>query len=1047
MLKNILSNPKRLFVIILVLSSFGLYCGMNLPVSMYPASSKPVVNMWVPYGTHSSDSFREDFGKTIESRIREISNSKIQVDYIDAYYEEDGAYFEVEFAWNTEFDLAKKEIESVAANISSSLPKEISDRIGVWQRNKNSGFFAASLYSPEMSLRDLFYKLEPILKPELDKITDAEQAVVWNPERYAVSVQLQPDKMTAYGLYPSDVKNAIYNSLSSLSGSQVKYGKQLQKFEIQASVNNVEELERLTLSHGNKLIYLKDIASIDYGRDLHRERSFKTNGINSLILFAKPKAGSNVKKMSEDILKVLKDNKELLPASLQTKVIVDPSTTIQNSINNLSKDVVVAACMSVLVLFLFIGGLKNIGTAAIEIPLSMILSFIFMKYTGMNLNLISLGGLALAAGMNVDASIVIMENIFRKRELWAKQNKNCETFSERVLLVKEAVSEVALPVILSIATTLIVFIPMAMTSDLTNAILGDLARAVIYSHAISGIVALVVVPTVRVVVLGNYRLQKAPLENFLVRLQKIHEKLLLRILDIPKIKIISIFGIFSLLTVLSLTIIPNLPKEVIGKPSSEWVYMYINAYDTQSSRHMENIMQEVEVRALDLLPGKVDYTWLEKHNMNGGQIMFRLFNPKDMKEAEEILKKEFINTPDRNYSVSNWNPAELPLPRENHFHAIIKGNEKDIYKTASKLKSYLKEKNIYDRIWENPNVKSDFSFIFKPDHARWALLNQNGAQISPSHIADISHLTKEPLKLGNLQFNGRSTDIKMSILDKRYQDPDQLRAYPIKIGEKIIPLNALGNFEVVKKPSRLLVRNFQPQIELFGTLEKDEKGWEKIFFKTKEDLEKNMSQFNSESTSIEIVYPQKDLKNALGQLSNSLLISIALIFLILWLQFQSIKQVGIIMMTIPFGIIGGLLALYCFGSFLSLNSALGIILLNGITVNNSILLTDVTNTLRASGLRGKDLVITATKKRLRPILITSLTTILGMFPIALGMGDGGKILQPLGIAVSCGLFIATALTLIIVPALLYTEEENLQTTDENIILTPKEFQTESQPIL
>ena len=128
-------------------------------------------------------------------------------------------------------------------------------------------------------------------------------------------------------------------------------------------------------------------------------------------------------------------------------------------------------------------------------------------------------------------------------------------------------------------------------------------------------------------------------------------------------------------------------------------------------------------------------------------------------------------------------------------------------------------------------------------------------------------------------------------------------------------------------------------------------------------------------------------------------------------------------MTLPLGIIGVISSLYIFDSYISLNSALGIILLNGITVNNSILLMEVTNTLRKKGLKGKDLILTATKKRLRPILITSLTTILGMLPVALGLGDGGKILQPLGIAVTSGLFLATSITIFIVPVLLYRKEE------------------------
>jgi HAE1 family hydrophobic/amphiphilic exporter-1 len=1005
--------------------------------------------MWVPYGTYSAQDFQKKFGDTIESRIRNITNADIKVDKVDAYYETDNAYYEIEFAWNTSFDKAKKEVELVSAGMASILPKEIADRVGVWQRNKNSGFFAASLYSPKMNLRELFNLIEPILKPELELVSDAEKAIIWNPERYIISIRLIPEKMASYGIFPALIKRTVKQTLTSYSGSSVKFGQSLQKFEIDASVKDVHDLSQISIPHNGRILYLKDIAEIDFGRDLHRERNLKTNGVNSLILFAKPKSGANVKKMSEDLLDILKSKKDFLPESIKIKVIVDPASTISKSVVSLIKDVVLAACMAVLVLFLFIGGIKNIGTAVIEIPLSMILSFILMNYAGMNLNLISLGGLALAAGMNVDASIVIMENIFKHRKIWSMQNRSCDTFLERVELVYGAVREVAIPVILSITTTLIVFIPMAFTSDLTNAILGDLARAVIFSHAISGLVAIVVVPSVRVLVLKNYdENTKAPLEKPLRGFENFYEKILLTLLNYKYSKHLAITLPLVILGLVSITLLPKLPKEVIGKPGTDWVYMYINDFSTRSGRHMENIMQEVEDQALTKLEGMVDYTWFEKHNKNGGQIMYKLFDRKDMKEAEDILKETFLNTSDRKYRISTWNPASLPLPKENHFKVKIKGNDEDIYKTTSRLRAYLKEQNIYDRISTNPNSKQNHAFVFSPYTERWKILNQKGFNLNVKNIADISQLTKEPITLGTLKYNKKSTNVKLSLSDDRFLKPELLKSYPIKVGAKVIPLSALGSFESVRKPGERLVRNQQPLVELTAKLEKNKKNWESIYRQTKVLINKNIdSLIGDTKASIEVVYPQEELKSSLTQLSKSLLFSLLLIFFILWLQFQSVKQVGIIMMTIPLGIIGVVLSLYAFDSFLSLNSALGIILLNGITVNNSILITDVTNTLRNKGLRGQDLIISASKKRLRPILITSLTTVLGMFPVALGLGDGGKILQPLGIAVTCGLLIATGITIFIVPILLHVKEKNLVIVGENSVSTPIEFESESRPVL
>lgn len=1051
MLQKLFSHPKRIFAVLALLAVMGIYAGLTLPISMYPATSKPTVQMWIPYANLSSESFKQKYGSFIESRVKKISNEETKIDTIDAYYEESGAYFEITFDWGVKFDSALKEVELVRASVSGMLPKEIADGMGVWQRNRNSGFFAGSLYSDRMPLKELYEAVNPIIAPELDKILDAEQAVVWNPESYVVNVRLMPEKLAQYGLYPRHVQNLVQNAMNSFSGSKVKLGSGNQQFVIEAELNEVSDLSQLSLNTDNKRIYLKDIAEIQYGKDINRERSFKTDGLNSLIIFAKPKSGANVKKMSEDIMNVLKNKSSSFPEGTHFRKIVDPADAINKSVQNLMKDVFLAALMAVLVLFLFIGGIKNIGTAALEIPLSMILSFIIMKQVGMNINLISLGGLALAAGMNVDASIVIMENIFRHRKIWAASGKPCSSFSQRLQLVSEAVSEVAFPVILSIATTLIVFIPMALTSDLTNAILGDLAKAVIFSHAISAVVALVVVPVVRIMVLKYYNdSTSAVMDKPLERVKSLYEKILLKLLSVKNIKPITIITPFLLAGILIATLVPKLPKEVIGKPGSDWVYMYVSAQNSTSGRHMENILQEQESKAVELLGDMVDYTWVERHNRNGGQLMFKLIDRSDMDEAKKILKDNFENSMDTYFNIDDWNPAELPLPPEYHFKAVVKGtSSKEIQNTASKLGTFLKEKDYYERVRYEPGSNSDYFYTFIPYKGAMDSLALSGVQFNIADFADISRLSNEAIELGEVNLNDKSTPVKMSLKDERFSDPANLESYPIRVKNKVIPIKALGRFESVKKPGRILIKNQNEVIEILGTLKDDEKrGWEDKLAMVEAEVTKNLKNIiTGTGQTVEFQWPQEELKNALDQLKSSLLMSLGLIFFILWLQFQSVKQVGIIMMTVPLGIIGVVVSLYVFKSYLSLNSALGIILLNGITVNNSILLTDVVNDLKAKGLEGTDLIISAVNKRLRPIVITSLTTMLGMFPMALGLGDGGKILQPLGIAVTCGLFFATAMTLFVVPILLYQKEVRMEDEVEDTQSSPIEYGSQDDAAL
>jgi HAE1 family hydrophobic/amphiphilic exporter-1 len=210
------------------------------------------------------------------------------------------------------------------------------------------------------------------------------------------------------------------------------------------------------------------------------------------------------------------------PKDIQYKVLVDPSEFIRSAVDNVFHEVFIAAALAVLVLFLFVGDLKNTATAAIEIPISMVMAFILMRMAGMNINLISLGGLALSAGMNVDASVVVMENILRYFE--EKKDAFSLSWKEKVELVSKAVEEVFMPVVGSTIASLVVFIPLAFTSELTNAILGDLAKAVVFSHGLSAFVAIILVPTIRLQILSSRKTaikeKHGPLEKPLRKLSK-----------------------------------------------------------------------------------------------------------------------------------------------------------------------------------------------------------------------------------------------------------------------------------------------------------------------------------------------------------------------------------------------------------------------------------------------------------------------------------------------------------------------------------------------
>ncbi|MGK5086195.1 efflux RND transporter permease subunit [Bdellovibrionota bacterium FG-2] len=545
-----------------------------MPISLFPNSTKPTVGVTVSYGSSTPDEFLNAYGRTFEGLLGSVTGDLVQLETLKANYERDSVYYKLEFQWGNSPIAALKEVELIANSFSSRLPSEMRDSVGVWTDQENNGFLAISFYSSKRSLDELYKLLEPQIAPQTSKVTDAADVDLWNPARKEIRVELMPERMATLQLFPKDIERAISAALNGYGGGSITIGTQQLGIQLLRPVKSLSELSTIVVpTRSGHAVHLSDIAKLEYGLKIANSRSFKTGGQPSLILFATPKAGGNVKRMSEDIIAIIKKLAPGFPADIEYRILVDPSEFIRSAISNVFHEVAIGVFLAVTILFLFIGSARNTITAAIEIPLSMVLAFILMKFSGMNLNLISLGGLALSAGMNVDASVVVLENIFRYFEehhgKMAKMEKL--SFHGKLDIIVEAVTEVRFAVIASTLASLVVFIPLAFTSDLSYAILGDLAKTVVFSHGFSAFVALILVPTVRLHLMktSSEKAFVSPIEKPINALEEWYGRSLHRFIASSHFKKFAYFGLASLLAALVILILPRLPKEVLGKPDTD----------------------------------------------------------------------------------------------------------------------------------------------------------------------------------------------------------------------------------------------------------------------------------------------------------------------------------------------------------------------------------------------------------------------------------------------------------------------------------------------
>ncbi len=1020
-MKALYSSPLRVYLCLGVLAFAGIFFGLQIPVSLFPNSSKPIIIVSMPYGHLTANEFIHQHGNRLESQLRAISMDAAEVEKTRSFYDPESMWIEVEFKWRAEPRSALREVEMVAHSYSAQLPEEIRNQVWVGAQTKGSGFFIASFYSSKQSLDHLYQMIEPVLIPAISKIPDVAKPQFWNPMNKEIRIDLNPERMSSFQLLPKDIEQAVRGAMTASNGGSITVGTHQLRIQVPRVIHGVDDLKKILISTPSKQsIHLMDVAKIDYDLKTSDTWSFKTNGAPSLILFVRPRPGGNIKKMSEEIVKTIQSSLVGLPKEIEYKILVDPSQFIRSAIHNVFHEVALGSFLAVLILFVFIGSIKNTMTAAIEIPLSMVLAFIPMKLSGMTLNLISLGGLALSAGMNVDASVVVMENIFRKFEEY-KKPQDART---RLRIVLKAVNEVKFAVISSTVASLVVFIPIIFTSDLSYAILGDLAKVVVFSHGLSAFVALILVPTVRLQMMSKSgsQISHSPLNRQITQLEDFYVRSLKRFIESSQLKKVTYLGLVCLFFLLNLVLIPYLPKEVIGKPDTEELMINIYTEGNTLLKQMEEINDDVEQKFLERFGKQIEYTFINAFQPNQSWIMAHLKNKSEMRAIQKEMQELFTNTSKLRFEIVPFNPAELPIPDPPQLRIAIRGGSlSDRSQMTWDLYQLLEENQVFPRLWTEPSVSKHETVVLQPYFDLWSSLRSQGSHLSLSDLADLVRVFTNGRKVGEVTLGDYEKDIFLRYSSPVQVNVEEIRSIPIGIGGVLIPLKALTQVTLEQAHPSIYQENQRELFTILGKLnEGDSAHLAKKKIKQAKDLieswQKTQNQTESSPT-IMFEDAEKDIHEAMNQLFFSVLISIALIFLILIVQFGDIINSILVLVAIPLGLIGVLFSLFIFQSPLSLNSVLGVILLNGIAVANSILLVDFLIQRVNEGLTPLEAALDTAKKRLRPILITSLTTILGMLPIALGLGEGGRILQPLGIAVSGGLWVSMGLTLIIVPAL------------------------------
>lgn len=1003
-----------------LLSALGVVFVTLLPVQLYPQTQRPRVSLRIDHAGYSAVDFSQQYGTDIESRLLAVGD----VDTLEVEYQNDSSRFTLTFNWQVDSDVAKSSVESAMNTIQTLLPVDIRDSYSVrFFAGENAGFLMIGLRSASTPPEVLYRMLKSSVEPRLTAVPDAEVVEIHNIEDLEVDVQLRAASMLAYGLTIADVDTALRNGYLPEPVGDLKEGSRSFTVRYKKGIDSVRDVGKIIVAErGDVSVRLQDIADILIRYALPAQ-ALVIDGQPAVRINATPKDGGNIKKMSEDIQNIVRESVQtgILPADTESQLYLDPAQYINLSIRNVVRSAILGALLAMVVVFVTLGELRNTVLIGISLPLSIVLSFILLYAFKVSLNLISLGGIALAVGMVIDSSIVVMENIHRHYD-------EAATIEDRNALkhvIIRAVDQVRNPVIASTLTTILVFVPISFTAPLTNAILGDQANAVVFSLIFALIVALTIVP---VMALRVYRLKRTEEDasGEIGRIPRISDsgmqfldslyKRSLRVVIGRKWRAATFVTLsFALLGFAIWQVLPLIPKEIISPPSSDRIVVYFRSAEvTEREVIVETIVPQLERTVQETVGEFVSSTYATV----SGRFNILFVNLKSAKGAQHVLgelQKAFVSDNEFYYNVAMWDPAQLPLPRTMDLQVAVLGDSDEVrVGILEQVRDVVNETELYGRVYTDPQtgLSDELSLSARP-----RVLDGFPDYTVTSMVSLVRRILRGTLPV-EFEEDQRTVSVVATYPDTELSNRNQLKDFLIPTSSGIVPLKHFFDFNESTGVAGIASENGQKIFRLYarmpgGTAAGNREKYESEIRKVLAEKIKPPKGY-----SVVIENPQAELDNAIRSLFLALVISVALIYLVVAFQFNSLRIPFVILVTIPLGFTGVVASLYIFHSSLSLNSMLGTILLAGIVVNNAIIMIDFYIKMADDYQDKVDAIVATAGLRFRPILITTFTTILGMLPLAIGLGEGSNIVQPLGIAVSGGLLISTTFTLYVVPSIL-----------------------------
>ena len=1010
-------KPISTALIFIAVIVFGLFSVGKLGIDQYPEVEVPYISVITMYPGGNAEDIETNITRVMEDQLNSVDN----LDKITSQSKDNVSIISLEFEYGCDLTEAANDVRDIVSRAQSILPDDVEYPTVMKLSASMAPIMMLSVTADE-SYAGLAKMLDDKMVNELNRIDGIGSVAVIGAQQREVQVNVDPNKLEAYGLTIESLGQLIASENINIPAGTLDLGDQVFNLKSDLQFEDSRELRNIVVSNREgRTVMLSDVATII---DTLEKATMdeRINGRRGVRVMVQKQTGANAVQIIEDVQAKLDEIIPTLPKDCKVETIFETSREIKDAINSLSETIMFAFIFVILVVMFFLGRWRATFIICLTIPISLICAFIYLFATGSTLNIISLSALSIAIGMVVDDAIVVLENITTHIERGSKP-KEAAIY---------ATNEVWLSVIATTLVVVAVFMPLTMIPGMAGILFKELGWIVTIVVCVSTTAAITLTPMMSAYFLkidGAAHTYKGigiiykPIDKFLMWLDGVYERALRFVVKWKK----SAISVLLLFFVLSLSLISKVPTEFFPPADNARISMNIKLpqnvhvdYTTKVARQIDGIIAEkfpfINIVSTSAGANSSESAFAAMQSTGSHIINYNMRMPRrsDLErpsifEIADVLRHELEQIPEiSDYSVSPGGGGGGGMGASTVNIKVFGHDMDDAMATANELRQKMtKLSTMRDAQLSREELQPEYNVVF--DREKMAMYG-----ISPATAAQFIRNRIYGYECTKYREDGDEYDIVV-----RYDEPFRESLESV---ENITLYSSMGQPIKLRDVARIEESFSSPTIERENRQRivtvKGAVGANVALGEALAEVNAMLADYEEPvGISLELGGTIEEQGDAFSDILTLLALIIILVYIVMATQFESLTDPFIIMFTIPFAVSGVFIALWLTDTPLSLIALIGAIMLVGIVTKNGIVLVDYMNLLVERGAKLNDAVIAGGKSRLRPVLMTSLTTILGMVPMSLGLGEGSEIWQPMGIAVVGGLLVSTLLTLFIVPSL------------------------------